>query len=81
MKTAVLFALLALPLVAETPKPISTITEQLAITQLHNQMVQVEKDIDRFEVEYTKNHPGWQMNIRTGEPMPIEQPKPAEPKK
>ncbi len=76
MKAALLAAFLALPLVAQTPKPPQpTSTEQLAIAQLHSQMVQVEQNIDKFEAEYTKAHPGWQINVRTGEPIPIPEPK------
>ena len=78
MKVALLAVFLALPLAAQapkTPKPEASQTEQLAIQALRLQINQVEGNIDKFEAEYTKAHPGWNLNVRTGEPMPIEPPK------
>lgn len=69
MKAALLAVFLALPLAAQapkTPKPEATQIEQLAIAQLRMQVNQVEQNIDKFEAEYTKAHPGWNINVRTG---------------
>ncbi len=58
------------------PPPQPTQTEKLAIEQLHNEMAEIEGQIAKFEAEFTKSHPGWTVNLRTGEITAIPEPKP-----
>ena len=61
--------------VPPTPPAVSS-TEKLAANALAQKIADLEGQLTQFETEFTSAHPGWQMNVRTGQLVPIQQPEP-----
>lgn len=63
------------PPVAPTP-PVASSTEKIAADAFAQQINALESAVSQFEQEFQTAHPGWQMNLRTGQLVQIKNPDP-----